>query len=561
MASIACSDLTFTWPDGTAVLDGLDLALGPGRTGLIGVNGAGKSTLLRLIAGHLRPTRGAVQSDGVVAYLPQHISLHAGRAIDDVLGIAGVRAALAEVASGNVTGAALATIGDDWDIEERARATLDRLGLDHVGLDRTVGTLSGGEAVLLGLAALFLRRPDVLLLDEPTNNLDVARRQRLYDAVMAYRGVLVVVSHDRALLERMDRIADLRDGEVLIYGGNLRAYEDAVAIEQAAAERMVRAAEADVRRQRRELVEARIKLDRRQRTGRKMEAENRYPKILAQERKRQAQVSAGKLRDLHVDRVEGAETRLEEAKEALRRDDEIRIDLPDTHVPSRRIVLVCDAVNGAPSGAGTDRAARLWHRDIALTLRGPERVALLGPNGAGKTTLLRMIAGHLTPSRGSVRLGVDGVRYLPQRLDLLDEDRSVLHNAARFSPSATGNQLRRRLARFHLRGDRVELPAGTLSGGERFRALLAALLLAQPAPQLLMLDEPTNNLDIASVTRLGQALDAYRGALIVASHDLPFLQALGITRWLRIDREHGLMETDPSEPAAPSQERSHPALR
>jgi ATPase subunit of ABC transporter with duplicated ATPase domains len=230
-------------------------------------------------------------------------------------------------------------------------------------------------------------------------------------------------------------------------------------------------------------------------------------------------------------------------------------------VPSRRIVLVCDAVNGAPSGAGTDRAARLWHRDIALTLRGPERVALLGPNGAGKTTLLRMIAGHLTPSRGSVRLGVDGVRYLPQRLDLLDEDRSVLHNAARFSPSATGNQLRRRLARFHLRGDRVELPAGTLSGGERFRALLAALLLAQPAPQLLMLDEPTNNLDIASVTRLGQALDAYRGALIVASHDLPFLQALGITRWLRIDREHGLMETDPSEPAAPSQERSHPALR
>jgi len=560
LASIACNDLTFTWPDGTAVLDGLDLSLGPGRTGLIGVNGAGKSTLLKLIAGHLRPTRGAVQTDGVVAYLPQHIPLRAGRAIDDVLGIAAVRAALAEVTSGSVTEPALATIGEDWDIEERSRATLDRLGLDHVGLDRTVGSLSGGESVLLGLAALFLRRPDVLLLDEPTNNLDVARRQRLYDAVMAYRGVLLTVSHDRALLERMDRIADLRDGDVRVHGGNLSAYEEAVATEQAAAERMVRAAEADVGRQRRELIAARIKLDRRQRKGRKQAAEHRFPKVVAQERKRQAQVSAGKLRDLHVDRVDSAEARLEEAAEALRRDDEIRIDLPDTHVPSRRRVLVCDAVNGAPSGAGAHRAARLWGRDIALALRGPERVALLGPNGGGKTTLLRMVAGHLTPSHGSVTLGVEGVRYLPQRLDLLDEDRSVLDNVARFAPSATGNQLRRRLARFHLRGGRVELPAGTLSGGERFRALLAALLLAQPAPQLLMLDEPTNNLDIASVRQLRQALDAYRGALIVAGHDLPFLQALGITRWLHIDREHGLTETEPSDPATPALERSHPSL-
>jgi ATPase subunit of ABC transporter with duplicated ATPase domains len=551
MASIACNDLTFSWPDGTAVLDGLDLALGPGRTGLIGVNGAGKSTLLRLIAGRLRPTRGAVVSDGVVAYLPQRISLHTERAVDDVLGVAHVRAALAEVASGNVADAALTTIGDDWDIEERARATLDRLGLGALGLDRTVGSLSGGESVLLGLAALFLRRPDVLLLDEPTNNLDLDRRQRLYDAVMAYRGVLVAVSHDRMLLEHMDRIADLRDGDVRVYGGNLTAYEEAVATEQVAAERMVRVAEADVRRQRRELVAARTKLDRRQRKGRKQEAENRFPKVVAHERRRQAQVSAGKLRDLHIDRAERAEAQLTEATAALRRDDEIRIDLPETHVPSRRAVVVCDAVNAVLSGAvarGGAGGPRLWDRDIALAIRGPQRVALLGANGVGKTTLLRMIAGQLTPATGTVTLGVDGMRYLPQRLDLLDDDCSVLANVARFAPSATDNELRARLARFHLRGDRVELPAGTLSGGERFRALLAALLSAQPAPQLLMLDEPTNNLDFASAGQLAQALDAYRGALIVASHDVPFLQAIGITRWMHLDRARGLTEIVPSDP-------------
>src|SRR5213078_2522149 len=133
------------------------------------------------------------------------------------------------------------------------------------------------------------------------------------------------------------------------------------------------------------------------------------------------------------------------------------------------------------------------------------------------------------------------VRYLPQRLDVLDDALSVVGNTARFAPSATDNQIRARLARFLFRGARADRPAGTLSGGERFRAALAALLLAEPAPQLLMLDEPTNNLDIASVRQLTSALESYEGALIVASHDLPFQESIGITRWLLLDGE--LQET------------------
>jgi ATPase subunit of ABC transporter with duplicated ATPase domains len=539
MPSIACRNLSFVWPDGTVVLDGLDVTLGPGRTGLIGINGSGKSTLLNLIARRLLPTRGAVQVDGEVAYLPQHLTLRAQRSVDDVLGIAEKRAALRAVEAGAVTAANLETIADGWDIEERARATLDRLGLPHVGIDRTVGTLSGGEAVALGLAARLLRRPDVLLLDEPTNNLDLERRQGLYQAVAEFRGVLVVVSHDRALLECMDRIADLRDGAIRIYGGNLTAYEHAVAAEQEAALRRVRTAQADVRRQRRELIEARIKLDRRQRTARRAEAEHKVPKIVAHARKREAQVSAGKLRDVHSDRLAAAEADLVQAATAVHDDDEIRVDLPETEVPSRRRVVECVAVNVSQPGGRP-----LWDRHVDLALRGPERVGLLGPNGAGKTTLLRVIAGHVAPVTGTVHVGVEGVRYVPQRLDVLDDRRSVLDNVRRYAPYASANELRARLARFQFRGDRAEQPARTLSGGERFRAVLAALLSAQPAPQLLMLDEPTNNLDLASVAQLEQALEAYRGALIVASHDVPFLQRIGITRWVRLEHAAGLVEID-----------------
>jgi ATPase subunit of ABC transporter with duplicated ATPase domains len=179
-----------------------------------------------------------------------------------------------------------------------------------------------------------------------------------------------------------------------------------------------------------------------------------------------------------------------------------------------------------------------------LIVRGPERIALTGPNGAGKTTLLRAIAGLAERPGITVRLGaVTG--YLPQRLDILDDSLSVVDNVRAAAPAASVNEVRASLARFLFRGDRAGRLARTLSGGERFRAVLAALLLAQPAPQLLLLDEPTNNLDMASVRQLSQALAGYRGALLIASHDVPFLRIAGITRWLRLDRDAGLTEIGP----------------
>ncbi|MEV5535993.1 ATP-binding cassette domain-containing protein [Saccharopolyspora shandongensis] len=525
-AAITCTELGYTWPDGSRVFDGLQAAFGPGRTGLIGLNGSGKSTLLKLVAGELAPTGGAVRVSGDVGYLPQNVALDTRMRVDEALGIAGIRAALNAIAAGDVREEHFATIGDDWDVEERATAMLAGLGLGHIGLDRTIGEVSGGESVLLRLAALLLTRPDVLLLDEPTNNLDLHARRRLYEAVENWSGVLVVVSHDRELLQRVDQIADLRDGEIGWYGGNLAAYEEALAVEQEAAQRMVRVAETDLRRQKRELADAHIKLARRKRYGQKMWDTKREPKVVMSERKRQAQVSAGKHRIMHEEKLAEAKERLDEAAEAVRDDDEIRVDLPHTAVPLGRTVL-------------TLRDLRLRYGAQVrgeFDLRGPERVALLGRNGSGKTTLLRTIAGELEPLEGEAIAHVP-LRFLPQRLDVLEEEMSVAENVARFAPGSTNNEIRARLARFLFKGARADQRAVTLSGGERFRAALAALMLAEPAPQLLMLDEPTNNLDMASARQLVTALRSYEGALIVASHDMPFLESIGITRWILLDQE------------------------
>jgi ATPase subunit of ABC transporter with duplicated ATPase domains len=522
---VVCAGLSFAWPDGTPVVTDLTWTINPGRTGLIGLNGCGKSTLLKLVAGLLVPASGSVQVSGELGYLPQELTLDTGLRVDQALGIAGVRAALHAIEAGDTSEEHFAAVGDDWDVEERARAALAQLGLGHIGLDRTSGEVSGGEAVLLRLAALLLARPDVLLLDEPTNNLDRQARERLYEAAAGYPGVLILISHDREFLRQVDQIAELRDGSVRTFGGNLAGYTEAIAVEQDAAERAVTAARAQVIREKRDLAAAQARQTRSVRHGRKMYAENRVDKSTMQFLKRSAQVSQGKQRGVHEQRLAVARDRLGDAAELLREDQVIRVELPATRVPPQREVLTL---------RGLELRSGAWLGD--LDVRGPERIALTGRNGAGKTTLLRTLTGELAPARGEAQVHVP-LRYLPQRLVLLDEQASILDNAARFAPRATPNRIRAQLARFLFRGGRADQRVGTLSGGERFRATLAGLLLAEPAPQLLLLDEPTNNLDLLSVDQLVQALAAYQGALIVASHDLPFLRELAITRWLDLTPE------------------------
>lgn len=518
-ASLSLTGLSFGWPDGSAVFDNFDLAVGPGRHGLVGLNGCGKSTLLELIAGRLTPSAGSIRIDGTCAYLPQDPGSDPDRTIAELLGVADVLRALERMESGDVRAEDYEIIGDDWDIAERTTAELGRLGLDHIALDRTVATVSGGELILLGLTALLLQRPSVLLLDEPTNNLDRAAKHRLIDVITSWRGTLLVVSHDRELLNVMDDIAELR-GSVRWYGGGYDDYEAAVAAEQEVAERSVRTAEADVRAQKRELAEAQTKLARSARQGRQQA--DGLPRILAGARKRAAQETAGRVNGTHQDRLAAANSQLDEAESRLRADNEIRIDLPATTVPIGRTVLQAEHLR-PPHGTAT----------LDLDVRGPERIGITGANGTGKTSLLRTLIGQLEPLEGTVDIKVPW-RYLPQRMNVLDNTLTVAENIAQIAPLATETDRRSRLARFLFRGRAADQLAATLSGGERLRATLACLLLAEPAPQLLILDEPTNNLDIPSIRHLVEALTSFEGALLVVSHDEHFMSDLELSRRIEL---------------------------
>lgn len=528
MTHLTLSALTLSWPDGEPVFTDLHLVFPSGRVGLVGLNGSGKSTLLRLVAGDLTPDSGSVNASGVVAYLRQDISADPTVQVDDILEIRELRNALRRIESEEGTESDFAAAEGNWDIEERAISTVHRLGLERIvpdtgALGRTVGTLSGGESVLLGLTAALLKNPQVLLLDEPTNNLDRDARARVHDAVQQFPGTVVTVSHDRELLNSMDYTVELRRGRLRIFGGNYSLYHQVTTAEQDNALAAVRDAKTDLARQNRELIEARIKLDRRKRYGQKIQDEKRLPPILVQARKRRAEVSAGKLSVSHIGKVDDAKSALAEAEKSLRGDREIRLDLPTTEVhPGQQVVALNEL---------TLRTGAL----VSLQITGPERIALNGRNGIGKTTLLDAVAAS------APRVPY---RTLPQRLNMFDENRSVADNVALAAPHASSEEIRGQLARFLFRGTDSDVLASALSGGERLRAALATILLAEPAPRLLLLDEPTNNLDIPSLNHLTQALQDFRGALLVISHDLPFLRDIGITRWINMD-EKGIEEIDP----------------
>ncbi|MCP2031195.1 ATPase subunit of ABC transporter with duplicated ATPase domains [Okibacterium sp. HSC-33S16] len=525
-STITLSDVGLTWPDGSDVLTGITGTFGAGRTGLVGVNGSGKSTLLRLIAGQLSPTAGRISTAGDVDYLPQTLTLDVGMTVAGLLGIASKVDALRAIEAGDVSEERFDALGDDWDIETDAAEALRSIGMGAIGLDRSVAELSGGEAMLVAIAGIRLRRAPITLLDEPTNNLSRQARAQLATLVRGWPGTLVVVSHDTALLELMDDTAELHGGELSIFGGPYSEWKNALDVEQHAAVQAARTAAQVVKTEKRQRIEAEVTLAGRARTARKNRENKRAAPIVMNGWASSAQVSAGKLRSEGEAKVLSAQAALDSADARVRDDAHIVVDLPDPDVSNAR------------------RIAELVGTNRSFTVQGPERIALVGPNGVGKTTLLENLLAN-TPDhhgRASGTLLTDRVGYLPQRLDGLDDDASVLENVQAVASTVPVGTIRNRLARFLIRGATVERPVGTLSGGERFRVALARLLLSDPPPQLLILDEPTNNLDLSSVEQLVDALRAYRGALLVVSHDAAFLERLGLTRTLYLDAEGGLTE-------------------
>jgi ATPase subunit of ABC transporter with duplicated ATPase domains len=525
MSIVTLDNLAASTPDGRVLFENLSLALDCERTGLVGANGVGKSSLLAIVAGERVPTAGTVSRTGRIGLLRQSLGAPPGQTLADRLGVTEALARLGRCEAGEADGEDLDLA--DWGLEARIGDTLAQVGLEGLDLARPTASLSGGQLTRLDLAALILEAPDLILLDEPTNNLDAAARVLVAELLGRWQGGALVVSHDRALLRRMDRIVELSSLGARVYGGGYDLYAERKAAETAAAERGLELAQREADRASREAQQARERQARRDAAGRKFAARGSEPKILLGAQAQRAEETAARGSRLADKQREAAQAGLETAQAQMERVRALAFDLPPSGLAAGKTVLELDRVGfGYPGGPAI-------LQDVSLRLTGPERVAVVGPNGSGKTTLLRLAAGELAPTAGTVRLGARAV-LLDQQTAVLGQAGSILDAFQRLNPGLGLKAAHAALARFLFRNTAAHQAVASLSGGERLRAALACVLSGAVPPQLLILDEPTNHLDFASLEAVEAALRGYDGAILAVSHDPDFLAAIGVARQVRL---------------------------
>jgi ATPase subunit of ABC transporter with duplicated ATPase domains len=525
MPSITLSKISWSTPDGQSLFTDLDLSFTAERAGLVGRNGVGKTTLFRLITGELAPRSGSVSIAGTTGMLRQSVQVDPEDTIADLFEARQALALLRRAEAGDATASELAEA--DWTVESRIERALLDVGLE-AHLQTRLASLSGGQRTRASLAALIFQQPDFLLLDEPTNNLDRDGRDAVAALLAGWRGGAVIISHDRELLDRMDAIVELTSLGATRYGGNWSHYRQRKSIELASAEHdLADAAKrlAEVARSVQTTAERKARKDG---AGKRKGQRGDMPKILIGGLKRKAEATSGDNARLAERLKTEAEADLAEARRRIEILQPFAVTLPSVGLPPARKVLRLDRVT-----AGYDAASPVI-RDLSLVIVGPERVAISGANGSGKSTLLRLVTGQLAPQAGEIRRMVD-FAMLDQTVSILDPMLDIRDNYRRLNPGAGENACRAALARFMFRADAALQSVSTLSGGQLLRAGLACVLGGTKPPQLLILDEPTNHLDIDAIATVEAGLRAYDGAMLVVSHDRAFLDAIGITREIRLN--------------------------
>lgn len=524
---IVIKNLSYDSPAGERLFADVSISFPDKKIGLVGKNGTGKTALLRLIMGEETPTEGKIEYDSDIAYMPQDYQLDLSRSISEVLGIKTKLEAIERIKNGNEDENLIALIDNDWDIENRAFTTLEKMRLKDMDLTRPVGTLSGGERIKVLLASLTIRDADFLIMDEPTNNLDREAKKAVYALIKDWHKGLLIVSHDRELLNLMDEIVELSGSELRTYGGNYEMYSEQKRIEEEALERQLVNAKQELHKNKKEAIAVREQQQKKNSHGKKAVIGQKINKGAINAMISQANATTGKLKIRHEQKVEDAQNKFEDIKSRIPETNKIFIELPDSRVPNGKTVAEFKDVSFsyAPD--------KILLADINFTVFGPERIALVGKNGSGKTTLVKLLLGEITPLGGEIRMGITRLAYLDQHVAFMDSDKTLLENMKATSGLGDGDG-RNYLAKFLFASDTVFKNFSALSGGERIRATLACALAQKETPQLLILDEPTNNLDLDSIERLESALANYRGALIVISHDKTFLENVGIEREIKL---------------------------
>ena len=524
---LTIQNLSYTHPNKELLFGNINLTVNNHeKIALIGNNGVGKSTLLRIIAKELIPCEGQLNLESESYYIPQifgqfnHLTLAQALMVEDKLN------ALKGILDGNANEENFSVLNDDWTIDVRCTEALKHWQLSGLDLSQSMETLSGGEKTKVFLAGILIHQPELVLLDEPSNHLDSAGRELLYEYIESTKDTLIIVSHDRKLLNLLNTVCELNPGGIKVYGGNYDFYKEQKQIEINALNQDIQSREKalkNAREKERETLERQRKLDSRANKG---ASKAGLSKMAINTMKNSAELSTAKIAGVHTEKIGSISRELFQLRSSLSDTDQMKLGFDNSRLHKGKNLFACESIN-----ISYNRNAWLWQENLNIQIVSGERIAIYGANGAGKTSLIKVILGRLKPHMGKVYISDNKSVYLDQDYSLINNELSVYEQAQQFNNSALQeHEVKIRLNRFIFAPDQWDKPCRNLSGGERMRLMLCCLSIANQAPDIIVLDEPTNNLDIQNIEILTNAINEYQGTLLVVSHDESFVEQIKVRR-------------------------------
>ena len=524
---LTVQNLSYSHSNGNLLFTNLNMTVNQSdKIALIGNNGVGKSTLLKLIAKGLEPDDGQISSEIKPYYIPQifgqfnHLTIAQALQVDTKLN------ALHEILNGNVDENNFSLLNDDWTIEDRCQEALSYWNISNLSLSQKLSDLSGGQKNKVFLAGIFIHQPTFILLDEPSNHLDKSSRKLLYDFIQTSKSTFIVVSHDRELLRLLNPIYELNQNEIKVYGGNYDFYKEQKEIELNSLNQDIQSKEKELRKAKekeRKTIERQNRLDSR---GKQKQSKAGMGKGMMDKMKNDAENSTAKLKGVHSGKIDGLRNNLQDLRLSMSDIEQMKFEFDSSNLHKGKNLFIAKNINFHYKEENP-----LWKKPLNIQIVSGERIAINGKNGTGKTTLIQLILGKLEPAEGDIFIAENRSVYIDQDYSLINNQLQIYEQAQEFNQTGLQeHEIKIRLNRFLFSKEDWEKPCRTLSGGERMRLMLCCLNIANQSPDIIILDEPTNNLDIQNIEILTNAINEYEGTLIVISHDNTFLKEINIKR-------------------------------
>ena len=524
---LVIQNLSYSHPNKDLLFEEIQLTLhAREKMALIGANGVGKSTLMKLITGELYPTFGTIITKSKPYCIPQifgqfdHLTIAESLQVDQKL------EALQQILMGNVSEKNYDILNEDWNIEERCREALQYWNLDNLDLSQSLDSLSGGQKAKLFLAGIMIHQPDLVLLDEPSNHLDLQGRDLLYHFIESSELAILIVSHDRKLLNLIDSVSELTPKGIKFYGGNYDFYKEQKLIEWNAQNADIQNKEKAFKKAKekeKETMERQLKLNAR---GKLKQEKAGVPKIAMKSLQNKGEQTASKLKSAHTEKIDSIKEELNILRSEIIENNQMKIDFDYSKIHKGKLLFQTNGINYSYKNSPF-----LWKENLDIQIYSGERIVIKGSNGSGKTTLIKVLLGELIPQIGQIIRKEFTFIYIDQEYSLIQNDLTIYEQIQRYNHhNLLEHELKIRLHRFLFPKETWDKKCEFLSGGERMRLMLCCLSVGNQAPGIIILDEPTNNLDIQNMEILTAAISEFQGTLLVISHDETFLEEIRVKK-------------------------------